>query len=92
MIPHTAVGLLAGVVGALVTQGFIGFPGIAEYRHGLGMLVDNALAYGIAPGTRAPWSSLVAGVFPISLLTASFRMISAGLGEIADSRHRGGRV
>jgi len=86
VLPHTAVVVLAGVVGALITQGFVEFLGIGEYRYGLGTLVYNALAYGMSLGTRAPWSSLLAGALSISLLAASFYLISAGLREVNDPR------
>jgi peptide/nickel transport system permease protein len=92
VMPHTAVVVLAGVVGALITQGFVEFLGIAEYRYGLGTLVYNALAYGMALGTRAPWSSLLAGALSISLLASSFYMISAGLREVSDPRRGQRRI
>ncbi|OFW53852.1 MAG: hypothetical protein A2V75_01695 [Actinobacteria bacterium RBG_16_70_17] len=92
VIPHAAVVVLAGVVGALITQGFVEFLGIAEYRYGLGTLVYNALAYGMALGTRAPWSSLLAGAMSISLLASSFYMISAGLREVGDPRRGERRI
>ncbi len=86
VLPHVAVIVLAGVVGALVTQGFVEFMGIAEYRDGLGSLVYNALTYRMALGTGVPWSSLMAGALSISLLASSFYMISAGLREVSDPR------
>ncbi len=86
VLPHVAVIVLAGVVGALVTQGFVEFLGIGEYREGLGSLVYNALAYRMALGTGVPWSSLMAGALSISLLASSFYMISAGLREVGDPR------
>jgi len=86
VIPHVAAVVLAGVVGALVTQGFIEFLGIAEYRYGLGNLVYNALVYRTALGTGVPWSTLMAGALSISLLASSFYLISAGLREIGDPR------
>ncbi len=92
VLPHTAVVVMSGVVGALITQGFVEFLGIAEYRYGLGNLVYNALAYGMALGSRAPWSSLMAGALSISLLAASFYLISAGLREVGDPRRSQRRV
>ncbi|MFH2073324.1 MAG: ABC transporter permease [Actinomycetota bacterium] len=86
VIPHVAAVVLAGVVGALVTQGFIEFLGIAEYRYGLGNLVYNALVYRGALGTGVPWSTLMAGALSISLLASSFYLISAGLREVGDPR------
>jgi len=86
VLPHVAVIVLAGVVGALVTQGFVEFMGIAEYRYGLGNLVYNALTYRMALGTGVPWSSLLAGALSISLLASSFYLISAGLREVSDPR------
>jgi ABC-type dipeptide/oligopeptide/nickel transport system permease subunit len=43
-------------------------------------------------GTRAPWSSLLAGALSISLLASSFYLISAGLQEVNDPRLDGRRV
>ncbi len=86
VIPHVAATVLAGVVGALVTQGFIEFLGIAEYRYGLGNLVYNALAYRQVLGTGVPWSTMMAGALSLSLLASSFYLISAGLREVGDPR------
>jgi len=86
VLPQAAVSVLAGVVGALITQGFVEFLGIAEYRYGLGNLVYNALTYRMALGTGVPWSSLLTGALSISLLASSFYLISAGLREVSDPR------
>ncbi|MEX1208476.1 MAG: ABC transporter permease subunit [Acidimicrobiia bacterium] len=88
VIPHLAVVVLAGVVGALVTQGFVEYLGIGKYRYGLGNLMYNALVYQGALGTSVPWSSFLAGSLGISLLASSFYMISAGLRAVADPRSR----
>jgi peptide/nickel transport system permease protein len=88
VIPHLAVVVLAGVVGALVTQGFVEYLGIGGYRYGLGNLMYNALVYYGALGTSVPWSSFLAGSLGISLLASSFYMISAGLRVVADPRSR----
>lgn len=92
VVPHAAVIVLSGVVGALVTQGFVEFLGIAEYRYGLGVLVYDALTYRMALGTGVPWSALMTGALAISLLASSFYMISAGLREISDPRREGRRA
>ena len=92
VIPHVATVVLAGVVGALVTQGFIELLGIAEYRYGLGNLVYNALIYQSALATGVPWSTLMTGALSISLLASSFYLISAGLREVGDPRHAKRRV
>jgi len=73
-------------VGALVTQGFVEFLGIGEYRSGLGVLVYNALTYRMALGTDVPWAALMTGALSISLLASAFYMISAGLREVSDPR------
>jgi peptide/nickel transport system permease protein len=88
VIPHLAVVVLAGVVGALVTQGFVEFLGIGGYRYGLGNLISTARVYYEALGTSVPWSSFLAGSLGISLLASSFYMISAGLRAVADPRSR----
>ena len=92
VIPHLAVVVLGGVVGALVTQGFVEFLGIGEYRFGPGNLVYNALTYRIALRSDVPWSSLLAGALSISLLASSFYMISSGLREVTDPRRAGRRA
>ncbi len=86
VLPHAAVTMLASVVGALITQGFVEFLGIGAPRYGLGNLIYNAFAYQHALLTRVPWSALLAGALGISLLAASFYMISAGLREVLDPR------
>ena len=92
VIPHVAVVVLAGVVGALVTQGFVEFLGIAEYRYGLGNLVYNALTYQTVFGSTVAWSALMAGALGISLLAASFYMISSGLRDVTDPRRSSRRI
>jgi peptide/nickel transport system permease protein len=92
VIPHVAVVVLAGVVGALVTQGFVEFLGIAEYRYGLGNLVYNALTYQTVFGSTVAWSALMAGALGISLLAASFYMISSGLRDVTDPRRGARRI
>jgi peptide/nickel transport system permease protein len=86
VMSHIAVVVLAGVVGALVTQGFVEFLGIQDYRIGLGNLVYSGLTYRVALGTGVPWSTVMAGALSISLLAASFYMISAGLREATDPK------
>lgn len=86
VIPHLAVVVLAGVVGALVTQGFVEFLGIGGYRYGLGNLVYNGLAYRSILATGVPWSTLLTGSLGISLLASSFYMISVGLRGAGDPR------
>jgi peptide/nickel transport system permease protein len=92
VMSHVAVVVLAGVVGALVTQGFVEFLGIRDYRIGLGNLVYSGLTYRTALGTGVPWSTVMAGALSISLLAASFYMISAGLREATDPKLGGRRV
>jgi len=92
VMPHVAVVVLAGVVGALVTQGFVEFLGIFEYRIGLGNLVYNGLTYRVALGTAVPWSTIMAGALSISLLAGSFYLISAGIREVSDPKVRTRRV
>ena len=86
VMSHVAVVVLAGVVGALVTQGFVEFLGIRDYRIGLGNLVYSGLTYRTALGTGVPWSTVMAGALSISLLAASFYMISAGMREATDPK------
>jgi peptide/nickel transport system permease protein len=92
VLPHVAVTVLASVVGALITQGFVEFIGIGEYRYGLGNLVYNAITYRDALGTSVPWSALMAGALGISLLASAFYMISSGLREVSDPRRARRRV
>jgi len=92
VIPHVAAVVLAGVVGALVTQGFIEYFGIAEYRYGLGNLVYNARTYYEVLATGVPWSALMTGALSISLLASAFYMISSGLREVSDPRRARRRV
>jgi len=92
VVPHAAVVVLFGVVGALVTQGFVEFLGIGEYRYGLGVLVYNSLTYRMVLGTGVPWSALMTGALSISLLASAFYMISAGLRDISDPRREGRRA
>lgn len=90
--PHVAVVTLGSVVGALVTQGFVEYLGIGEYRYGLGNLVYNAMSYQKVLLTGVPWSALMAGALGISLLASSFYMMSAGLRQVIDPRQTRRRV
>jgi peptide/nickel transport system permease protein len=92
VIPHLAAVVLAGVVGALVTQGFVEYLGIGAYRYGLGNLIYNALQYRFVLRTSVPWSTLLAGGLGISLLASSFYMISVGLRGAGDPRRSRRRV
>lgn len=92
VLPHLAVVVLSSVVGALITQGFVEFLGIFEYRYGLGNLVYNAITYQRALGTGVAWSTLMAGALGISLLASAFYMISSGLREAIDPRRAKRRV
>lgn len=86
LMAHVAVVVLAGVVGALVTQGFVEFLGIRNYRIGLGNMVYAGLTYMTSFGTGVPWATIMSGALAISLLASSFYMISAGLREATDPR------
>jgi ABC-type dipeptide/oligopeptide/nickel transport system permease subunit len=90
--PHVAVVTFGSVVGALVTQGFVEYLGIGEYRYGLGNLVYNAMSYQKVLLTGVPWSALMAGALGISLLASSFYMMSAGLRQVIDPRQTRRRV
>jgi peptide/nickel transport system permease protein len=90
--PHVAVVTLGSVVGALVTQGFVEYLGIGEYRYGLGNLVYNSMSYQKVLLTGVPWSALMAGALGISLLASSFYMMSAGLRQVIDPRQARRRV
>jgi peptide/nickel transport system permease protein len=92
VLSHVAVVVLAGVVGALVTQGFVEYLGIEEIRIGLGNLVYNGLTYARALGTGVPWSTLLSGALGISLLASSFYLISAGMREVTDPKRGSRRV
>jgi ABC-type dipeptide/oligopeptide/nickel transport system permease subunit len=92
ILPHVAVVMLASVVGALITQGFVELLAIGEYRYGLGNLVYNAFVYMNALQTGVPWSTLMAGTLGLSLLAASFYMMSAGLRDVIDPRRSRRRV
>lgn len=85
LLPYAAVQVLAGVTGAMITQGFIEVIGaIDETRIGLGSLVYLGLIYRDALLTEVPWTTLLAGGVTISLLAASFFLMSNGLADALD--------
>ena len=77
---------MAGVTGALITQGFVEFLGAAETRIGLGSLVYLGLSYRGLVTQGVAWSQLLAGALSISLLAASFYLMSVGLRESIDAK------
>lgn len=86
LLPYAAVQMMAGVTGALITQGFIEFFGAAETRIGLGSLVYLGLTYQSFLSTAVAWTQLLAGALSISLMAASFYLVSVGLREAVDPR------
>lgn len=85
LFPYVAVQVLAGVTGALITQGFIEVIGaVDETRIGMGSLVYLGLIYREALGSSVPWSTLLAGGVSISLLAASFYLMSEGIADAFD--------
>lgn len=89
LLPHVAVQVLAGVTGALITQGFVEYIA-GGTRIGLGNLVYLGLTYQRALFTNIPWSTLLAGGLSITLLAASFYLMSTGLSDtIGAGQERG---
>ena len=85
LLPYAAVQVLAGVTGALITQGFLEVIGaIDQTRIGLGSLVYLGLIYREALLTDVPWSTLLTGGLTISLLAASFFLMSRGIADILE--------
>ncbi|MGH8875065.1 MAG: ABC transporter permease subunit [Acidimicrobiia bacterium] len=91
LLPYVAVQVMAGVTGALITQGFIEFHGAAETRIGLGSLVYLGLTYQAVLTTSVAWTTLMAGAISISLMAASFYLMSVGLREAIDPKLRAER-
>jgi peptide/nickel transport system permease protein len=92
LLPYVAVQVLAGVTGALITQGFLEvISAVGGTRTGLGSLVYLGLIYYEALLTIVPWSTLLAGGLTISLLAASFYRMSTGLADTLniESKTRG---
>lgn len=87
LIPYVTVQVLAGVTGALIVQGFVEY-NAGGTRVGLGNLVYHAITYREALLTAPPWSTLLAGGLTISLLAASFYLLSLGLKEALDPTTR----
>jgi peptide/nickel transport system permease protein len=93
VLPHASVAALGGVVGALITQGFIEFLGAGHtHRGSLGAVVYDGITYRNIFGSAVPWSTLLSAALTISLMAAAFYMISAGLREAMDPRLHGRRV
>jgi peptide/nickel transport system permease protein len=89
LVPYTAVQVLAGVTGALITQGFLEVIGaVDQTRIGMGSLVYLGLIYQEALLTLVPWSTLLTGGIAISLLAASFFLMSSGIADTLDITRR----
>lgn len=78
LLPYVAVQVLAGVTGALIVQGFVEY-NAGGTRVGLGNLMYQAITYHQALFTPPPWSALLAGGLTLSLLAATFYLMSSGL-------------
>lgn len=83
LLPYVAVQVLAGVAGALIVQGFIEY-NAGGTRVGLGNLVYQAITYHEALFTPPPWSTLLAGGLTISLLAATFYLMSSGIEKMLE--------
>lgn len=83
LLPYVAVQVLAGVTGALIMQGFIEY-NAGGTRVGLGNLVYQAITYHEALFTPPPWSTLLAGGLTISLLAATFYLMSSGIEKMLE--------
>jgi peptide/nickel transport system permease protein len=83
LLPYVAVQVLAAVTGALIVQGFIEY-NAGGTRVGLGNLVYQAITYHEALITPPPWSALLAGGLTLSLLAATFYLMSSGLQEMLE--------
>lgn len=83
LLPYVAVQVLAGVTGALIVQGFVEY-NAGGTRVGLGNLMYQAITYGQALFTPPPWSTLLAGGVTLSLLAATFYLMSIGMKEMLD--------
>jgi peptide/nickel transport system permease protein len=83
LLPYVAVQVLAGVTGALIVQGFVEY-NAGGTRVGLGNLVYQAITYHEALFTPPPWSTLLAGGLTLSLLAATFYLMSSGLEKMLE--------
>lgn len=83
LLPYVAVQVLAGVTGALIVQGFVEY-NAGGTRIGLGNLVYQAITYHEALFTPPPWSTLLAGGLTLSLLAATFYLMSSGLEKMLE--------
>lgn len=83
LMPYVAVQVLAGVSGALIVQGFVEY-NAGGTRVGLGNLVYQAITYHEALFTAPPWSTLLAGGLTLSLLAATFYLMSTGLEKMLE--------
>ncbi len=83
LMPYVAVQVLAGVTGALIVQGFVEY-NAGGTRVGLGNLVYQAITYHEALFTPPPWSTLLAGGLTLSLLAATFYLMSSGLEKMLE--------
>lgn len=83
LLPYVGVQVLAGVTGALIVQGFVEY-NAGGTRIGLGNLVYQAITYHEALFTAPPWSTLLAGGLTLTLLAATFYLMSSGLEKMLE--------
>ena len=89
MLPLASVHMMLTVTGAVVANGFIAaFLGSRpDVRLNWGTMVYNAFFYQ-AINPRFPWNLLIPPTLALSFFAASFYLISRGLQDVADPRHR----
>jgi len=85
LIPLAALYMLLAVVGALVAYGFAAFLGQTARTANWGSMIYDGITFG-AYGNATPWNSLLAATGALSLFSAAFYLVSAGIREITDLR------
>jgi peptide/nickel transport system permease protein len=88
MLPLTALYMMLGVTGAVVSDAFVAFGGFTRAYLNWGAIIYAAFTYTEALGTGVQWHVLLPPSLALSAFAAAFYFVSRGLHRVADPRLR----
>ena len=87
LFPFAALFMMLAVVGAVVSEGFASFFGQTASRLTWGTIVYLGVTFRDPLTGEIAWNSVIAPAVAISMFSAAFYSVSAGLRSVADPRH-----
>lgn len=90
LLPMAAVFMMVVATGAVISDGFVSFLGLARPHHNWGGMIFWSFAYQATVNSTVTWNVLIPPAIAFSLFAASFYFISRGLQQVADPKLRKG--